>query len=68
MRIFWHGTSDIRLWILLNVNLLVKLWVGPVVMNEAGECGVLMRVLRHWTSDIWLRIFLADQLNSTDFS
>ena len=58
MSIFWHWTSNIWLWILLNTSLNLS----PVIVEVARESGVWVSVLWHWASDVWLRVFLASQL------
>jgi hypothetical protein len=59
--VLWHRTSDIGLWILLNVS--IGLNLSPVVVEETGESRIWMCVLGHWTSNIWLRILFDTGLN-----
>jgi len=40
-----------------------KLKLGPVVVQEAAEGTVWVSVFRHWTSDVWLWVFLGISLD-----
>ena len=59
--VLWHWASDVRLWILL----VVELSKSPVVVEMAGESAIWMSVLWHWSSDVWLWVFLIVKLSKS---
>jgi len=61
MSVLGHWTSDIGLWILLNIS--ISLNLCPVVVEETGVSRIWMCVFGHWTSNIWLWILIDTGLN-----
>ena len=52
MGILWHGTSNIWLWILIELN------VSPIIVDVAREGAIGVSVLRHRSSDVRLRVLI----------
>ena len=55
----WNWSSDIWLWILI----LVSLHMSPVIVEVAGECGIIMGVVWNWSSDVWLWVLILISLS-----
>ena len=57
MRIMWCWSSNIWLRILIGLHM------SPVIVEVAGECGIIMGVVWNWSSDVWLWVLILISLS-----